>query len=79
MARRTTPQGELFSTAPPTSDPRAAGAGAQPPMEAEKQAVRARQEGKCAVCGGRTRGGIALDVVRRNGVLVGLCRRHRLR
>lgn len=46
--------------------------------EAEKQACRVRQGGRCKKCGGKsTRRG--LDVVRIDGAIVGLCRSDRLK
>lgn len=48
------------------------------PTDAEKAACRASQKGLCAACGGTSRHGHALDVVRRDGGLVALCRSHRL-
>lgn len=64
-------QRELFEGAP--APPRAVIA------PEDKAATRARQNGRCADCGGTSRGGAALDVVRRAGALVALCRRDRLR
>ena len=50
-----------------------------PPTEAEKHATRARQRDLCATCGGVSKHGRKLDVVRtRSGKLLAYCLRHRL-
>ena len=64
-------QRELFETAPRAPGPVI--------PRAEKVATREKQGGRCADCGGTSRGGHVLDVVRRSGRLVALCRSDRLR